>query len=164
MKGVDDYMIENREVLILGNYCVKNHITMNDLRLVDKTFKQKTNNVTFTAIDRMNKYSSYITETKDFIIDHAKNIIHSKDDSIIISNLQKVLICRILVSNYGTIFTVSELQSILKEFGFHAGRKSIVVYLNRVNKALDSSRCDRYIRSMTKRGYTWNYPVEHKVQ
>ena len=71
----------------------------------------------------------------------------------------KKCICEFAIANYPEILSVSQIRTMLKTFGFNVSTKSVIVYVSRINKKIPSSSSGKYLKSIYKRGYVWNYPA-----
>ena len=52
-----------------------------------------------------------------------------------------------------------QIYKVLVDLGFNVSTKSVIVYVSRINKKIPSSSSGKYLKSIYKRGYVWNYPA-----
>ena len=131
----------------LGKYCVDNRISLDDLKRLVPVVKQEKEQEFKTSLSQMDTLSQQKVKTGKIFVD-------CQDDK-----KQEVLICEFAIANYPEILSVSQIRTMLKTFGFNVSTKSVIVYVSRINKKIPSSSSGKYLKSIYKRGYVWNYPA-----
>ena len=148
------------EVLRLGKYCIENKITIDDLKNLVLENKRKKEEEFKVSISRMKSLSQRKVRTGKIYIDCHDHIIVNQNGHVLNKKKPEVLICEFAVANHPEILSISQIRSMLKTFGFNAGPRPVVVYISRINKVLPNDLYGKYLKTVYKRGYVWNYQVK----
>lgn len=148
----------NNQINIMGQYCVDNKITIDDLKNLVLVKKREKEEEFKTSISQMRELSK--VKTGKIYIDYHDHIIVHQKGYVLNEKKLEVLICEFIAANYPEILSIGQIKSMLKTFGFNAGSRSIVVYISRINKSLYGAQYGKYIKTVYKRGYVWNYLVK----
>ncbi|WP_302955728.1 helix-turn-helix domain-containing protein [Faecalitalea cylindroides] len=143
----------------LGKYCVDNRISLDDLKRLVPVVKQEKEQEFKTSLSQMDTLSQQKVKTGKIFVDCQDHIIVNHIGQVLDDKKQEVLICEFAIANYPEILSVSQIRTMLKTFGFNVSTKSVIVYVSRINKKIPSSSSGKYLKSIYKRGYVWNYPA-----
>lgn len=150
----------NNQINIMGQYCVDNKITIDDLKNLVLVKKREKEEEFKTSISQMKELSKGKVKTGKIYIDYHDHIIVHQNGYVLNEKKLEVLICEFIAANYPDILSIAQIKSMLKIFGFNSTARSIVVYISRINKSLYGAQYGKYIKTVYKRGYVWNYLVK----
>lgn len=155
-------MVEEKKIIELGTYCIKNHIEISDLVQIAEKRVLENGTELKKYLERMAESKDFVYKANSFFIDNKNNLIMDNENHNLSFKCPEILICRFLMVNPDAIIPNEYIQKMLTIHGYLAKPESITAYISNLNKKLShtTKKQEHLILSRRNKGYQWNKNIK----